>query len=106
MISPFDLGLANAGVLPHEEIFSCLNDRLQMIDEMILHISSIRETKIAESRPFYVIALFDRSLVHLKAEQHWVTGLIKEIQKHKGEGAVTTGRKPDTKKQVQRNRGN
>jgi DNA-binding PadR family transcriptional regulator len=104
MISPFDLGIANAAVLSHEEIISCLTERLQMIDEMILHITSMRETKIAECRPFYVIALFDRSLVHLRAEQQWVAGFMKQMLERKGNEGVTMDRKPETKKPVERRR--
>ena len=85
MISPFSLGIANVTLLSRDEITACLDKRLEMIDEVILHVESMREKKSGEARPYYVIALFDRSLAHLKTERKWVAGFITELHNNGGE---------------------
>jgi len=94
MITPFNLGIANAALLSREEIIVCLDERLRMIDETILHVESMRETRIAEARPYYVIALFDRSRAHLKTERDWVAGFIADLQDRKGKTGLTKEKEP------------
>lgn len=85
MRSPFSLGIANGTVLSSDEISACLAERLIAIDEVTIQVQSMRETKIKEGRPFYVIALFDRSLAHLQTERAWVAGFMTELHNHAGD---------------------
>jgi len=85
MRSPFSLGIANGTLLSCDEISACLAERLMAIDEVILHVQSMRETKKKEAKPFYVIALFDRSLAHLQTERAWVAGFMTELRNHAGD---------------------
>ena len=104
MITPFNLGIANAALLSREEIIGCLDERLLMIDETVLHVESMRTTKIAEARPYYVIALFDRSLAHLRTERDWVAGFIRDLQARTGAAGLTKEQEPGTDQKVYRNR--
>ena len=104
MITPFNLGIANAALLSREELIGCLDKRLIMIDETVLHIESMRESKIAEARPYYVIALFDRSLAHLRTERDWVAGFIRDLQDRNETAGLAKEREPGTEQKVYRNR--
>jgi DNA-binding PadR family transcriptional regulator len=104
MITPFNLGIANAAMLSREELIGCLDKRLIMIDETVLHVESMRESKIAETHPYYVIALFDRSLAHLRTERDWVAGFIGDLQDRMGAAESTKEREPGTEQKVYRNR--
>jgi len=48
----------------------------------IEHVRQIREQKAGEKRPFYVLALFDRTLTHLDCEKNWVIKFIGEVEQH------------------------
>ena len=92
MHSPFSLGIANGTLLSYDEINACLAERLRVIDEVILHVLSMRETKTKEAKPVYVTALFDRSLVHLQAERNWVAGFMTELRNHAGDEGMQRGK--------------
>ena len=104
MITPFNLGIANAALLSREELIGCLDKRLIMIDETVPHVESMRESRIAEARPYYVIALFDRSLAHLRTERDWVAGFIRDLQDWKETAGLAKEREPGTEQKVYRNR--
>jgi len=104
MITPFNLGIANAALLSREDLIGCLNERLLMIDETVLHVESMRESRIAEARPYYVIALFDRSLAHLRTERDWVAGFIRNLKDMTDATGLTKEREPGTDLQVYRYR--
>ena len=104
MITPFNLGIANAALLSRQDLIGCLDKRLIMIDETVLHIESMRESKIAEARPYYVIALFDRSLAHLRTERDWVAGFIRDLQDRNETAGLAKEREPGTEQKVYRNR--
>ncbi|MCX6688685.1 MAG: PadR family transcriptional regulator [Methanoregula sp.] len=95
MRSPFSLGIANGTLLSCDEIHTCLAERLRVIDEVILHMQSMRVTKTKERKPFYVIALFDRSLAHLQTEREWVAGFMTELHNHVGDGEIKRGKRED-----------
>ena len=104
MITPFNLGIANAALLSREELIGCLDKRLIMIDETVPHVESMRESRIAEARPYYVIALFDRSLAHLRTERDWVAGFIRDLQDRNETAGVAKEWEPGTEQKVYRNR--
>ena len=104
MITPFNLGIANAALLSREELIGCLDKRLIMIDETVPHVESMRESRIAEARPYYVIALFDRSLAHLRTERDWVAGFIRDLQDRNETAGLAKEREPGTEQKVYRNR--
>ncbi len=104
MISPFNLGIANAALLSRNELIGCLDERLLMIDETVLYVESLRESKITEARPYYVIALFDRSLAHLRTERDWIAGFIRDLQERTGAMGLTKEQEPGTEQKVYRNR--
>jgi len=81
-ISAFDLGIANLTLLPPKDVASCLKKRLGMIDTAVSIVTSRREEKLREGRPYYVIALFDRALVHIRVERDWVAGFIRVVQEN------------------------
>ena len=85
--SPFDLGIAHLPLIPEQETVACLRERQAGIDKAIEHVQQIREQKVREKRPFYVLALFDRTLAHLDTEKKWVRKFIREVEKH---GSTTT----------------
>jgi DNA-binding PadR family transcriptional regulator len=87
-ISAFDLGIANLTLLPPKDAASCLKKRLGMIDKAVSIVTSRREEKLHEGRPYYVIALFDRALVHIRAERDWVAGFIRVVQENGHAGGV------------------
>jgi hypothetical protein len=65
-----------------------MRERLQALDKTIEHVRQIRKQKADEKRPFYVLALFDRTLAHLDTEKKWVRKFIGEVKKH---GSTNTG---------------
>jgi DNA-binding PadR family transcriptional regulator len=81
LISPFDLGLANIGLLSQEEAVECLKKHNASLDERALFL----ERSIAESRgrgdPYRVTLLFELPLVQLEAERECITGLINRLEK-------------------------
>jgi len=85
--SPFDLGIAHLPLIPEQETVACLRERLAGLDKTIEHVRQIRERKADEKRPFYVLALFDRTLAHLDTEKKWVRKFIGEVEQY---GSTTT----------------
>ncbi len=80
--SPFDLGIAHLTLIPEQETVACLRERLTGLDKVIEHVRQIREQKVQEKRPFFVLALFDRTLAHLETEKKWVLKFIGEVEQH------------------------
>jgi len=80
--SPFDLGIAYLPLISGQEAVACMRKRLAALDKMIEHVQQIREQKVDEKRPFYVLALFDRTLAHLDTEKKWVLKFIGEVEQH------------------------
>ena len=85
--SPFDLGIAHLPLIPEQETVACLQERLAGLDKTIEHVRQIREQKVIEKRPFYVLALFDRTFAHLNTEKNWTKSFIREVEQH---GSTTT----------------
>ena len=85
--SPFDLGIAHLPLIPEQDVTTCMRQRLAALDTIIEHVRLIREQKVNEKRPYYVLALFDRALAHLETEKKWVLNFIGEVELH---GRTTT----------------
>jgi DNA-binding PadR family transcriptional regulator len=80
--SPFDLGVAHLQLLSTTETITCLNERIKALDKAIENIKAhrIRHEKI--KRPYFLLALSDRALVHLRTEKSWVEKFIAEVNQH------------------------
>lgn len=80
--SPFDLGIAHLPLIPEQDAVACMRERLAALDRIIEHVRQIRKQKADEKRPYYVLALFDRTLAHLDTEKNWVIKFIGEVKRH------------------------
>ena len=80
--SPFDLGIGYNFLLPHEETVACLRERVSSLDRSIRLLKKRKKTHQENNRPYFVIALFDRALVHMAAEKDWVETFIREVEHH------------------------
>ena len=80
--SPFDLGIAHLTLIPELETIACLREHLAGLDKVIGHVQQIREQKADEKHPFYMLALFDRTLAHLNTEKKWILKFIGEVERH------------------------
>ena len=82
--SPFDLGIVHLPLISPQDAVACFHERLTTIDRTIEQLRNIREEKANEKRPYYVLALFDRTLAHLETEKNWVKSFIGEVEQHAG----------------------
>jgi len=82
ILSPFDLGVAHLHFLSATETIACLNERIKALDKAIEHIKAhhIQHEKI--KKPYFLLALSDRALIHLCAEKSWVEKFIAEVKQH------------------------
>jgi DNA-binding PadR family transcriptional regulator len=80
--SPFDLGIAHLPLIPLQDTVKCLRERLAGLDRTAEYIRQVRAQKEREQRPYYVLALFERTLAHLKTERDWVRTFIDEVELH------------------------
>ncbi|HOI40771.1 MAG TPA: PadR family transcriptional regulator [Methanobacterium sp.] len=82
LINPFDLGLAYLNYLEPLEVIECLENYLESTQGRVKFLESSVKTQKELNAPYYVIALFSRPLVSLKAEIEWVRGFIEEIKQN------------------------
>jgi DNA-binding PadR family transcriptional regulator len=80
--SPFDLGVAHLHLLSTRETVACLHERVRALDNAIECIKSHRDQHEKIKKPYFILALSDRALVHLYTEKSWVEKFIEEVQEH------------------------
>jgi DNA-binding PadR family transcriptional regulator len=80
--SPFDLGLAHLHLLSDEEAVACLMDRVTALQTAIDRVKSHQDHHRKNKRPYFIIALSDHALAHLRTEKRWVETFIEEIKRH------------------------
>lgn len=76
---PFDLGIAYYGLLKPEEFRECLDLYMEGVDERIRMLEGRIEEMREKKAPYHVIALFERPLVHEKAEREWATAFRERV---------------------------
>ncbi len=81
--SNFDLGIAYMKFLPPVEIFNCLREYIESIDNRLDFLEDKLDYMRKIDAPFHVIALFTRPIAHLKAEKTWIEKLMEEIRMKK-----------------------
>jgi DNA-binding PadR family transcriptional regulator len=79
--SPFDLGIAHIPLITGPEAVTCMRERLAALDGTIEHVRQIQKEKEQEKCPYYVLALFDRTLAHLDTEKNWTRSFIEEVER-------------------------
>jgi DNA-binding PadR family transcriptional regulator len=80
--SPFDIGLAYLHLLSDEEAVACLKDRVIALQIAIDRVKSHQDHHRQNKKPFFIIALSDHALVHLRTEKSWVETFIEEVKQH------------------------
>ena len=80
--SPFDLGVAHLQLLSTTETIVCLNERIKVLDKAIEHIKAHRIQHEKIKKPYFLLALSDRTLTHLCTEKSWVEKFIGEVNQH------------------------
>lgn len=80
-ISPFDLGIANIKIISPEESINCLKSYVESLDERISFLEESIKMHDKIGSPYFVVALFERPLVHLKNEKEWIKTFIEKIKK-------------------------
>jgi DNA-binding PadR family transcriptional regulator len=80
LISPFDLGLANIGLLSPEEAVECLQKHIGSLDERALFLERGIAESLGRSDPYQVTLLFELPLVQLEAERECIRNLIKRLE--------------------------
>ncbi|MCK9150541.1 PadR family transcriptional regulator [Methanobacterium alcaliphilum] len=80
-IHPFDLGIANLKIISPEESIRCLKSYVKSVNKRISFLEESIATHNKLKSPYFVVALFERPLVHLKNEKQWVLDLIEKIKK-------------------------
>lgn len=80
--SPFDLGLAHLHLLSDEEAVACLKDRVVTLQNAIDRVKSHQDYQRLNKKPYFIVALSDRALAHLRTEKSWVETFIEEVEQH------------------------
>lgn len=80
LISPFDLGLANIGLLGQEEAVECLQKHIGSLDERAKFLERGIAESIGRGDPYRVTLLFELPLVQLEAERECIKDLVKRIE--------------------------
>jgi DNA-binding PadR family transcriptional regulator len=80
--SPFDLGLAHLHLLSKEEAVACLKDRVTTLQTAIERVNSHQDHHRQSKKPYYILALSDHALAHLRTEKSWVETFIEEVEQH------------------------
>ncbi|MGZ7050097.1 MAG: PadR family transcriptional regulator [Methanobacterium sp.] len=81
-IYPFDLAIANMGVLSHEEIIQSLNAYLESINERIKFMDGMIKYQEENEIPYNFIAIFSRSSALLKAEREWIEEFMEKVKEN------------------------
>jgi DNA-binding PadR family transcriptional regulator len=77
--SPFDLGIAHLPILSTKETIACLNERIRGLDNAIEQLQDHRIQHEKTNKPYFLLALSDRALAHLRSEKSWVEKFIMEV---------------------------
>jgi DNA-binding PadR family transcriptional regulator len=85
--SPFDLGLAHVHLLSHEEAVASLKDRVITLQTAIERVISHQDHHRQNKKPYFIIALSDHALAHLRTEKSWVETFIEEVEQHGRQGS-------------------
>lgn len=80
VLYPFDLGLANIHVLDHDELIQSLNNYIKSLEERIEILENSMKIQNENNVPYNFIAIYQRSLVLMKAEKHWIKEFLEEIE--------------------------
>lgn len=76
----FDIALFFQEYLPTAEIISMLNGKVHGLEAAIKHLEGHRAESLANAEvPRTAAAIFDHSLVHMKAELEWLKSLKKRF---------------------------
>jgi DNA-binding PadR family transcriptional regulator len=80
--SPFDLGVAHLHLLSTTETIACLKERIKALDTAIEQMQAHRIQHEKIHKPYFLLALSDRALVHLYTEKSWIEKFIGEVNQH------------------------
>jgi len=77
---PFDVGVCLMPLIPREEVLKALAKRIKIAERHIKEL--LKEKAELEGKvPFFVLAVIDHYLLHLKAEKKWLEDLKKEVER-------------------------
>lgn len=76
-----DLGIANILALPSGKAKELLIKRQQFLQQQIAELKKLKQIKAPKGASYFVQALFDRPLVHMKAELNFIREFIKNMDK-------------------------
>jgi DNA-binding PadR family transcriptional regulator len=79
-LSPFLLGLANAGWLPRDELIAALGAFRQHLASRVGRVKAKRAAQREAGLPRLADALFDYSLAMGRAQDEWIEGLIMKLE--------------------------
>lgn len=78
---PFDIGLFFIEALPIEEVKGYLRERIATLERVIRYVTAHRAERMAMKEvPRYAGAIFDHSLVHLRAELEWTKDVLAKVE--------------------------
>jgi len=76
---PFDLGIAYYSVLGKREFKVCLKSYIESIHKRIRMLEKALKDLKEKNAPYHVITLFERPLVHEKAEEKWAVAFLEKL---------------------------
>jgi DNA-binding PadR family transcriptional regulator len=76
LVSPFDLGIANIGLLGRDEAMACLQRHVESLDQRARSLEKGIAESMGRDDPYRVTFLFELPLVQLEAERECVEKLI------------------------------
>lgn len=79
-LSPFLLGLANAGRLPRDELVAALRSYRQHLADRVGRVKAKWAAQSEAGLPLLADALFDYSLALGRAQDEWIEGLIMKLE--------------------------
>lgn len=76
-----DLGIANILALSKAEAKEQLMKRQKLLQQQIAELKKVKRIKAPKGAPYFVQALFDRPIAHMKAEINFIKEFVKKIEK-------------------------
>ena len=78
----FDVGVCLMPLMPREEVLKALAKRIQVAERYIKELSE-EKAELKGKAPFFILAIIDHYLLHLRAEKKWLEDLKKEVEKRR-----------------------
>jgi DNA-binding PadR family transcriptional regulator len=80
--SPVDLGIVYNRLLSREEMIACMKERMEALDKSIRALQARRDLHQQNNKPWFVLAISGRALMHLATEKEWAGQFIREVEQH------------------------